>query len=262
MIWDFYFNQKIIQMKKITLLFLSVLVYVSAYSQFTVNTYDTNQNPTGTIEDGDLFAFNTLDYDTAAIYFGIQNDNPHSINVRIVYEEITNADGSLYEFCFGSLCIFAVEEGVLYPEEGGPVIIASGEESPSDIDHFLNKNEGDGSNYPMDYLIKIFEVDENDVPNGNELTFTYRYDPTMSVSDFNSSVKVSLQNTLVESQLNILAEEPVNVEIFNIQGKKINNYSLQVGTHSIEAGNLSAGIYLARITNEYGQSSVFKLIKK
>src|SRR5690606_20464430 len=185
--WAFhlpYLSNTIITMKKIITLFLFALLSVSVFGQFTVNTYDSNGNATGTIEDGEMFAFNTIAYAEASIYFGVKNDNPHSINIRIVYEEIINASGDLYEFCFGSLCIFAVEEGVWYPEEGGPVVIASGDESPSDIDHFLNKNEGDGTNYPMDYIIKIFEVDNNDVPNGNEIIFTYRYDPTMSISDF------------------------------------------------------------------------------
>lgn len=249
-------------MKKIITLFLFTLLTVSVFGQFTVNSYDTSQNPTGTIEDGDLYEFNNINYNDATIYFGVQNDNAHSINIRIVYDEIINANGDLYEFCFGSLCIFAVEEGVWYPEEGGPVVIAPGEESPSDIDHFLNKNEGDGTNYPMDYIIKIFEVDNNDVPNGNELTFTYRYDPNMSISDFNSSVKATLQNTLVETQLNIVADEAVSLQLFDLQGKALNTYSLNTGTHKLDVSNLATGFYLAQITNEFGQKEVFKLIKK
>lgn len=248
-------------MKKIII--LSVLLFVSYtfQAQFSVVTYDSStMNETGVINDGDVFAYNTTSYDVASIYFWVKNDNAHSINLRIVYEEINNANGTDFEFCFGGLCIFAVEEGVNYPEEGGPVVINAGGQTV-DFDHFLNKNEGDGTNYPIDYVIKFFEVDANDNPIGNPITFTYRFDPTMDIEDF-SQVNASIQNTLVETQLNIVAQEQVQLQVFDIQGKLISDFSLETGVNSLEMSGLSAGLYFGKLQNQAGQSEVFKFVKK
>ena len=44
-------------------------------------------------------------------------------------------------------------------------------------DHFYNTDEGDGTNYPLEYVFKFFELNGN----GDPITITYRYDGTASV---------------------------------------------------------------------------------
>lgn len=247
-------------MKKIYFLAVLILTAWGTHAQFAVTTYDSStMEPNGSINDGDVFAFNSTNYEASSIYFWIENNNAHDIYVRIVYDEIINADGTDFEFCFGGLCIFTVEEGVLYPEEGGPLQISAGEQTV-DFDHFLNRNEGSDT-FPIDYNIRIFEVDAGDTPNGNEISFTYRFDPTMSVDGFNS-VQASVQNTVVQSQLGIVAQEAVQLQVFDLQGKIITQADLTTGHNSIELVGLHAGLYFGKLQNENGQSEVFKFVKK
>lgn len=247
-------------MRKIYFLAVLILTAWGTQAQFAVTTYDSStMEPNGSINDGDVFAFNSTNYETSSIYFWIENNNAHDIYVRIVYDEIINANGVDFEFCFGGLCIFTVEEGVHYPEEGGPLLIPAGGKTV-DFDHFLNRNEGNDT-FPIDYKIRFFEVDAGDTPNGNEISFIYRYDPTMSVDGFNS-VQANVQNTLVESELAIVAQEAVQLQVFDLQGKLINQTDLNMGYNSIELAGLHAGLYFGKLQNENGQSEIFKFVKK
>ncbi len=46
-------------------------------------------------------------------------------------------------------------------------------------DHFYNTDPGDGTNYPIEYVFRFFELNGN----GDPVTFTYRYDGTAAVED-------------------------------------------------------------------------------
>ncbi|MDP0995690.1 hypothetical protein, partial [Klebsiella pneumoniae] len=81
---------------------------------------------------------------------------------------------------------------------------------------FYNENEGDGTNYPMDFVWRFFQVDENDNEIGESITYTYRFDPNLSVSDIENNLGVNLQNTIAENYLKIESVNPLGFEIFSL----------------------------------------------
>jgi len=228
-------------MKKISLLLSLLLLTTFAYAQFNVTDYDDVP-----ILDGELRAFNSTVESDATLYFWINNESQtDDIFVRIKLESITNGDGTAYQFCFATLCIFDVEEGQTYPVSGGPVTIPAGGTN-AQFDKFFNENEGDGTNYPMDFVWKFFQVDENDNEIGESITFTYRYDPNLSVSDHENNLGVTLQNTIASDFLNIESVDSLNFEIRSLNGQLINKGPIESGLNKITTTNLNSGLYFIR----------------
>jgi len=243
-------------MKKISLLFACLLLTTIAFAQFNVTDYDGVQ-----ILDGDIRAFNSTVEADATLYFWINNESQtDDIFVRIKLESITNGDGSSYQFCFATLCIFDVEEGQTYPVSGGPVTIPAGGTN-AQFDKFYNENEGDGTNYPMDFVWRFFQVDENDNEIGESITYTYRFDPNLSVSDFENNLGVNLQNTIAENVLNIESINPLVFEIFSLNGQLIQEGQLDSGVNKINTGSFNQGLYFIRFSdnnNTFTQKFVVK----
>ncbi len=255
-----HFN-KITIMKKISLLlFLFITTIISA--QFTVEDYDGVP-----IVDGDVRAFNSLDpvgvtSTEATLYFWINNLSPdNEILMKIRLESITNADGSSYQFCFGDLCIFDVDEGVTYPVSGIPETIPPGGTNLPE-NKFQNDNPGDGTNYPMDYVWKFFQVDEDDNEIGESITFTYRFDPNLSVNDFENNLGVYLENTLAVDVLKVQSLNSLSFEIFNLNGQLINANQIESGLSNINVANLKTGMYFIRFADNTGQTSTMKFVVK
>lgn len=242
-------------MKKISLLlFLFITTIISA--QFNVTDYDDVL-----ILDGDIRSFNSTVEADATLYFWINNESQtDDISVRIKLESISNGDGSSYQFCFATLCIFDVEEGTTYPVGGGPVTIPAGGTN-AQFDKFYNENLGDGSNYPMDFVWKFFQVDEDDNEIGESITFTYRFDPNLSVSDFENNVGVTLQNTVVRDFLDIESINPVSFEIFSINGQLINEGHIDSGFNKINTSGFNSGLYLIRFSDN-NNSATMKFVVK
>lgn len=231
-------------MKKILLPFACLFLTTIAFAQFNVTDYDGVQ-----ILDGDIRAYNSTVEADATLYFWINNESQtDDIFVRIKLESITNGDGSSYQFCFATLCIFDVEEGQTYPVSGGPVTIPAGGTN-AQFDKFYNENEGDGTNYPMDFVWRFFQVDENDNEIGESITYTYRFDPNLSVSDFENNLGVNLQNTIAENVLNIESINPLGFEIFSINGQLIQEGQLDSGVNKINTGSFNQGLYFIRFSD-------------
>lgn len=231
-------------MKKILLPFACLFLTTIAFAQFNVTDYDGVQ-----ILDGDIRAYNSTVEADATLYFWVNNESQtDDIFVRIKLESITNGDGSSYQFCFATLCIFDVEEGQTYPVSGGPVTIPAGGTN-AQFDKFYNENEGDGTNYPMDFVWRFFQVDENDNEIGESITYTYRFDPNLSVSDFENNLGVNLQNTIAENVLNIESINPLGFEIFSINGQLIQEGQLDSGVNKINTGSFNQGLYFIRFSD-------------
>lgn len=243
-------------MKKISLLFTCLLFTTIAFAQFNVTDYDGVQ-----ILDGDIRAYNSTVEADATLYFWINNESQtDDIFVRIKLESITNGDGSSYQFCFATLCIFDVEEGQTYPVSGGPVTIPAGGTN-AEFDKFYNENEGDGTNYPMDFVWRFFQVDENDNEIGESITYTYRFDPNLSVSDIENNLGVNLQNTIAENYLKIESVNPLGFEIFSLNGQLIQEGQLDSGVNKINTGSFNQGLYFIRFSdnnNTFTQKFVVK----
>ncbi len=243
-------------MKKISLLLVFLFLTTFSFSQFNVTDYDDVP-----ILDGDLRAFNSTVESNATLYFWINNESQtDDIFVRIKLESITNGDGTAYQFCFATLCIFDVQEGETYPVSGGPVTIPAGGTN-AEFDKFFNENEGDGSNYPMDFVWKFFQVDGDDNEIGESITFTYRFDPNLSVSDYENNLGVTLLNTISSDFLKIKSLNSLNFEILSLNGQIINSGQLESGLNMIATSNLNSGLYFIRFL-EGSNTTTFKFVVK
>lgn len=243
-------------MKKISLLLVFLFFTTFTFAQFNVTDYDDVP-----ILDGDIRAFNSTVESNATLYFWINNESQtDDIFVRIKLESITNGDGSSYQFCFATLCIFDVQEGETYPVSGGPVTIPAGGTN-AEFDKFFNENEGDGTNYPMDFVWKFFQVDADDNEIGESITFTYRFDPNLSVSDYENNLGVSLLNTISSDFLNIESQNNLDFEILSLNGQLINNGQLESGSNKIATSNLNSGLYFIRFS-EGSNTTTLKFVVK
>lgn len=242
-------------MKKIHLLLTFLFLTTFAFAQFNVIDYDDVP-----ILDGDIRTFNSTGEADATLYFWINNESMvDDIFVKIKLESITNSDGSSFQFCFGTLCIFDVQDGQTYPVSGVPETIPAGGTNPQ-FDKFYNENEGDGSNYPIDYVWKFFQVDGNGDEIGESITFTYRFDPTLSVSDFDNNMGVTLQNTIAKDILNVESINPLNFEILSLNGQLIQEGQIESGINNIHISG-KTGVYFIRFSDS-SDSSTFKFVIK
>src|SRR5687768_10256725 len=123
------------KMRKV-LFILGLLAFTTSNAQVTVT--KTNGTP---IANGQVFTFNSLEYENAYFGFLVHNNTASSVDVRILCESITNATGAGMELCFGNVCLASVSTGNAYPSTA--VTIAPGGTN-SEFDHFLNSNAGTG----------------------------------------------------------------------------------------------------------------------
>lgn len=245
-------------MKKIFLL-LSVLFlnFAFAQSQMTVTKID------GTpITDGSLIAFGSTDITTATLGFFVRNNSNTDIDVRIKCISLTGT-GMGMQLCFGGLCYNNVIAGNSYP--AFPVTIAPGQTNTA-FDHFYNSNADTGGATMKDYTFKFFQVDTNGVEVGNSVTFTYRYNPTLSVNkvtafDQLENIGVNLKSNVLGNALLIDASKTNELTIYDLNGKLIMTETLILGANTVDVSNLSKGMYILNFKNEDGKSASLKAIK-
>ena len=246
-------------MKKTVSLFSLLITTLALQAQMTVTTYGALETE---ILDGDIISVGSLAPQAATVYFYIHNNFDEDIDVRVKVEQITNTDGDEFQFCFATLCIFSIEEGAVYPEQGGPVTIPAGGTNV-EFDKFQNENAGDGENYPLDYVFKFFQVDENDEEIGESITFTYRFDPNLSTIDHSlNAMGVTLKNTIGNNSIWFDSTASVNYQMFDLNGRSIQSQFFAEGSHQVGISQLKAGLYLLKFTDNQGRTATAKFVKK
>jgi Secretion system C-terminal sorting domain len=240
---------------KNTILSILCLTTFFGFSQMTLKKLD------GTpINNGDLLSFSTLEDPDNYLGIKVYNSATTAINVRIKCENITNADGSEVQLCFGDVCVGTIAAGNSYPNNPS-IIPANGVNG--DFDHFLNLNPGTDPNANVEYVFRFYQVD-NGIEIGNSITFTYRYIAPLSTTNFNSlqSVGVLLKSTIIQNLLEITTLQNVQMIVYDLNGNQIKNQNLNSGDYSIDVSNLSSGVYILSFKNEEGQNISKKIIKK
>lgn len=240
-------------MKKV-LLFLAVLAVSATQAQITVTKTD------GTpITNGQVFTFNSLEYEAAYFGFLVHNNTASSVDVRILCENITNATGAGMELCFGNVCLASVSTGNAYPSTA--VTIAPGGTN-SQFDHFLNSNAGNGG--IVDYKFTFYIEDEFGGSAADILTMTYRYNPSLANDQFSvaNANGALLKSSVVNNTLEVKALKNVQMEIFNVNGQAVRRENLTTGDHGIDVSDLASGMYIVSFNTETNQKSTAKFIKK
>ena len=198
---------------KIKLLLLAVVFTAfSMNAQYVVKDHDGNA-----ITEGMVVEFGTYGTQGASLEYFITNNGGDAINMRIDFVSAVNADGLGFELCFGQ-CYVDLDLGQNVPPAPEFVTIGAGM-TTGEGNHFANTLEGDDSTI-QDWNFRFYETDANGVDIGNELNFTYRYNPLLGVEDFNK-LDVVVSSTIILNEMTVKTVEELNMVVYNIQGKVV-----------------------------------------
>ncbi len=239
---------------KRNLIYLMVLLFsVALQAQYNVIDGDSNQ-----IEDGDVIVFGSYGTEAASMDFFVNNETADPINIKIEFVSALNADGSEFELCFG-LCYTDIAIGNSYPFGSGNYVTIEGDGQSLPGNHFYNESDGAGN--LIDYVFRFYMVDNDGNDIGVSKTFTYRYDPALSVIDRNK-VAVELASTMVSKVLEIETAEELTAVIYNLQGQQVMQQNVEAGRQQIIINQLAAQSYLVVFTNAEGASKTIKFLKR
>lgn len=210
------------------------------------------------ILDGDVLIFNSTLEEESKLSFWIHNtDEENDIQVKVEVLEIVNTDGSAFTFCIGEFCIFSISEGGVYPSDAA-VIPAGG--TGTEFDYLWNNDEGDGSNYPLDYVFKFFVTDDLE-GEGESITFTYRYEPDLNVVE-HQSIEVLFYQTIVKDIFSFQVKESLDMAIYDIKGSLLLASKIDMGVNSVDMTNFKAGIYILKFNDSKGNVTAHKIFKE
>lgn len=252
-------NSKInkMKLKLLTLLFLGGVL--AANAQFSVKDGDGN-----VINDGDIIEFGTTTYPDAELAFFVTNEGSENIYSRVEYISQTNAiDPKFEQLCYGVECYFNIEIGSTVPPANMEAVEIEPGETTGMGNHFYSNDMGDDPNENVDFTFtfKLYEDGNSTSEVGETLTLTYRYNPLLSVNDV-QQVNLSLISTIVTDQIEMDINEPVQVQLYDYQGRLIKQQKFEVGKHYMNISDLSAQPYLIRFKNEGGAVKTSKIIKR
>lgn len=223
------------------------MVFLSSFSQFIFRKSDGTPITDGTI----------LTYGPGNNYlnFRIQNTSAQDLDIKVKCTSLVNTDGTQFELCYGGSCFDSVAVNGIYPDYENP--LAPGQSNPSQGDHFVNFNAGNGE--IMELHFSVYAVGFED----NAINFVYRYDSTLNVNSFENlaSVGIIIENTSVKNELKFNAAQSGNLTVFNLNGQLINQFRYTEGAQNLNLSELSSAIYIANFTTFGGENSSIKLIK-
>lgn len=243
--------------KKIVLFFV-FFVQLIATAQIVMTKIDGSP-----VNDGDVFLFNANAGNAAYLNFKVYNTSNLPTNVKIKCISITNSNGSDVQLCFGDVCYANISAGNSYPNVAY-FLDANGENG--NFDHFYNNSNGLNPMQNVEFMFKMYQLDNNGVEFGNSITFGYRYNPNLSVANLSpdglKNFGVSMASNSVQNQLEIDIAAPMTVRIFDLNGRILSTQKLAIGQQNLDVAAQSAGLYMIHFTNEAGQNVVAKWMKK
>lgn len=241
-------------MKFLLTILLSFTSLVS-FSQLTLKKLD------GTIiNDGDVLTFTQVTDPANYLGLKIYNSSAEDVIVKVKVISFPAGQGSNLQLCIDPICVSNLIAGNSYPSFGS-TIPANGQNG--NADHFLNSNLGNGTSN-IDYVLKLFRVDENNVEVGNSITFTYRYSPTLGNTIFDqlAALGFTLKSTFIKSVIDLQVTKPTSMNIYELNGKLITTHRLVVGENAVEVSNLATGVYIVDLITYEGTKFTIKIIKE
>jgi hypothetical protein len=241
-------------MKRIISLLFLVFNFALFAQSFTLLNEDTGNY----ISDGDTITVSQNQYTTNII---VSNNGNAPMKATLQSVDIINTDGSEMSFCFGfhggGNCYFSMTEGASYDSNVyNNDYLMPGESTTSDqIDFTHNDSNANFTNYPKDYVLKFIAYNANDNSVIGEINFVYRYNPNASTINTLSENEFNISGT--QGSLKIINSKQTQVRIYNLTGQKVMELNLPVGNHSVQTGDLSAGIYIV-----FAQANGKELYKK
>jgi hypothetical protein len=235
---------------------LIIFTYSFSFGQMSVT--DLQGNP---LQDGGLYTYSTNDFEPAKLKYVIGNTSAtEDINVLIEVVSFSNTDGSNCQLCVQPLCFFSINQGQSYPNN--PITLSPGADNGPN-DYFSNTNPGDGANYPIEYVLRFYTVDESGVEVGNDLTVTYQYSPNVNTTEFNlEDLGITLHSTVVTESLNFDTSKEVSFKVYDINAREIDSSDANIGQHQYNLSDLSSGHYIVVFNDKAGRKTQVRIQKK
>jgi len=236
---------------------LLTLLFIAGFSNAQLAITKIDGTP---ISDGQIISFNSVVYNEASLALKITNTLTSSIDVKLKCTSFTNTDGAGMEVCFGPNCFSGVTVGQMYPSASSNVTIAAGGNDTTS--HFANTDSGDGTSV-MDYVFQIYRTNNFGAIVGTPFTFTYRFNPNLANTSFDlKNIGLGLKSSVVTSDIEFDVTNGVNIQMYDLNGRLMNETNLISGYQAVNVSNLSAGIYILNCTNAEGKKANIKIVKK
>ena len=242
---------------KLKLLLLSVLgCFAIANAQYTVTDRSGN-----ILNDGDVIEFGTLEFPDASFDFHVTNDNPSDeIYTRIEYvSENNSTNGEFEQLCYGECLVDILPTDFVPDLNEAALVIGVGETTPMG-NHFWSNDPGNGvDNVEFVFSFRQYEDPAGTIETGTPLTFTYRYNPALSVND-NNTVNLTIQSTVVSNELVLNVNEPISMMVYDLQGRVVKQARFEIGRQLVNMSNLSSQAYIVQFQNERGAKQTTKIV--
>jgi hypothetical protein len=241
-------------MKKL-LLFAALFIYGIVQAQdITVNV-----EGGGTIENNEIFTFNTLDT-SSKLTFTVTNNTDEILYLKTRVDEMSGTNGSDVQLCFG-VCLYNLSQGLTVPSF--LIEIPANSTTESTDDHIWNYNPGDGTT-PIVYTISFVKYDAQGNELGNLITFTYRYVPTASTEDFAALEKagIALESTIITNALKVSAQQNAAVTFYGTNGQVVKNAAITTGEQVIDMSGIATGVYIAKFTTADNKTAQLRVVKQ
>lgn len=234
-------------MKKITTSLFLILFSFIASAQFEFKKSD------GTlIQNGDVLTFGP---NNNYLNFRIKNTSNQPLDIKVKCTNLVNTDGTQFELCYGGSCFESVAVNGIYPNYEN--LLAPGQSSPAQGEHFANFNNGNGQIIDLEFSVYALGFENN------VINFTYRYNPLLNSSSFEilENMGINLKNTVIDSNLNFDSNTNGYIFVYNLRGQLVSKSSFSEGTQNINFSNLSPALYLIRFSTNDGRIATSKVLK-
>ena len=233
-----------------------IAIFLITFATLAQNPYTVTDNDGEEITEGMIITFNNHGIQDASLDYTVTNNSDEDINMRIEFVSAVNADGTGFELCFGQ-CFIDLVVGQTVPNAPGFVTIPSGGTN-LDGDHFATTAP---ATELQDYNFRFYLTDAEGNDIGNNLNFTYRYDPILGLNDI-KELGVVISATVISNEMEVVAMEDLNMAIYNLKGQLINSQILNTGNQIIDMSYLAPQMYIVKLTNIVGISKTLKILKK
>ncbi len=122
------------------------------------------------------------------------------------------------------------------------------------LDSSSNANNGTLTNFALTGLTSNWKSGST-VTTGNTCA-------TLGNTDFENIAKITVYPNPSTGVFNIVSQQDLAVEVYDLVGKLVLNQKIAVGTNSVDISNFSSGVYLLKAFDNSGNSESYKLIKQ
>ncbi|MGB0980819.1 MAG: T9SS type A sorting domain-containing protein [Winogradskyella sp.] len=243
-------------MKRKLLLLTFLLTAYLSNAQFEV--FDKSDN--SQITEGQVFTFSEAGCSYPGdcnFKFKVTNTSAQDIYMRIFVDGLTGTNGDNFQLCFAGVCLNNIALNNGYPNTAALITAGS---TNSAGNNFWNQNTP-GNTTPMSWTFRFQAFDAGGTEIGTPLTMTYNYNPALSIDDA-ELVNVNVYPTSVKNKLNVISNDDLTADFYNILGKRVKQVSVKNGDSTIDISDLTAQIYVVRFTNNEGKQVLKKIVKE